>query len=98
MGESLPRRVGIVRTMLTAIEGRVLGCLLEKERTTPDVYPLTLNALVAACNQTTSREPVLHLDEHEIEPIEITAVPELDAAIAAGAPATSTRYRTRLPT
>ncbi len=53
--------------MLTAIEGRVLGCLLEKERTTPDLYPLTLNALVAACNQTTSREPVMHLDEHEVD-------------------------------
>jgi uncharacterized protein YceH (UPF0502 family) len=67
MWKSLTRAVDSVRTMLTAIEGRVLGCLLEKERTTPDVYPLTLNALVAACNQTTSREPVLHLDEHEVD-------------------------------
>lgn len=53
--------------MLTAIEGRVLGCLMEKERTVPDQYPLTLNALVSACNQTTSREPVMHLDEHEVD-------------------------------
>jgi uncharacterized protein YceH (UPF0502 family) len=53
--------------MLTAIEGRVLGCLLEKERTTPDQYPLTLNSLVSACNQSTSREPVMRLDEHEVE-------------------------------
>lgn len=53
--------------MLTAIEGRVLGCLLEKERTVPDQYPLTLNALVSACNQTTSREPVMQLDEHEVD-------------------------------
>ena len=53
--------------MLTVIEGRVLGCLLEKERTTPDQYPLTLNALVSACNQSTSREPVLNLDEHEVD-------------------------------
>jgi uncharacterized protein YceH (UPF0502 family) len=67
MGESLARRVGNVRTMLTAIEGRVLGCLMEKERTVPDQYPLTLNALVSACNQTTSREPVMHLDEHEVD-------------------------------
>jgi len=59
--------VGIVRTMLTAIEGRVLGCLMEKERTVPDQYPLTLNALVSACNQTTSREPIMHLDEHEVD-------------------------------
>ncbi len=53
--------------MLTVVEGRVLGCLLEKERTTPDQYPLTLNALVLACNQATSREPVMRLDEHEVE-------------------------------
>lgn len=59
--------MGNVRTMLTAIEGRVLGCLMEKERTVPDQYPLTLNALVSACNQTTSREPLMHLDEHEVD-------------------------------
>lgn len=59
--------MGIVRTMLTAIEGRVLGCLLEKERTTPEQYPLTLNALVSACNQSTSREPVMKLDDHEVD-------------------------------
>lgn len=52
---------------LTAIEGRVLGCLLEKERTTPDLYPLTLNALVAACNQSTSREPVMQLEDHDVD-------------------------------
>lgn len=53
--------------MLTVIEGRVLGSLLEKERTTPDQYPLTLNALVLACNQSTSRDPVMHVAEHEVE-------------------------------
>ena len=53
--------------MLTIIEGRVLGCLLEKERTTPDQYPLTLNALVLGCNQSTSREPVMHVTDHEVE-------------------------------
>lgn len=42
---------------------RVLGALIEKERTTPDSYPLTLNALTAACNQTSNRDPVLQLDE-----------------------------------
>ncbi|HAP77969.1 MAG TPA: DUF480 domain-containing protein [Acidimicrobiaceae bacterium] len=55
--------------MLTPIEGRVLGALMEKERTTPDQYPLTLNALVTACNQSTSREPVMHLDDHEVETV-----------------------------
>ncbi|MGX6449281.1 YceH family protein, partial [Patulibacter sp. S7RM1-6] len=49
-----------------AVELRVLGALLEKQRTTPDVYPLTLNALRAACNQTTNRDPVVDLDDAQI--------------------------------
>ena len=48
--------------VLDAVEGRILACLVEKAAITPEVYPLTLNALVAACNQKTSREPVMHLD------------------------------------
>ncbi len=44
---------------LTPVQVRVLGCLIEKERTTPDNYPLTMNALLAACNQTTNRYPVV---------------------------------------
>ena len=52
---------------LSAVEVRVLGSLLEKEGTTPDTYPLTRNALVAACNQTTGRAPVLQLDHGEVE-------------------------------
>jgi uncharacterized protein YceH (UPF0502 family) len=48
---------------LTAPEIRVLGCLLEKQRTTPDGYPLTLNALRAACNQSTNRDPVVSYDD-----------------------------------
>jgi uncharacterized protein len=51
---------------LTAPEIRVLGCLLEKQRLTPDVYPLTLNALRAACNQATNRDPVVHYDDDAI--------------------------------
>jgi uncharacterized protein YceH (UPF0502 family) len=47
---------------LTAEEGRVLGCLVEKQLTTPQQYPLTDNSLVAACNQTTSRDPVVQYD------------------------------------
>jgi uncharacterized protein YceH (UPF0502 family) len=47
---------------LTAEEGRVLGCLVEKQLTTPQLYPMTENALLAACNQTTSREPVVEYD------------------------------------
>jgi uncharacterized protein YceH (UPF0502 family) len=51
---------------LTDIEVRVLGSLLEKEATTPDNYPLSLNALQTACNQTTNREPVMRLDEDAV--------------------------------
>jgi uncharacterized protein len=47
---------------LTVAEGRVLGCLVEKELTTPQLYPLTENALIAACNQTTNRDPVVAYD------------------------------------
>jgi uncharacterized protein YceH (UPF0502 family) len=53
--------------MLSITEGRVLGSLMEKQRTTPDQYPLSLNALRSACNQSSNREPVMQLDEHEIE-------------------------------
>jgi len=49
-----------------AVEIRVLGCLIEKQRTTPDAYPLTLNSLRLACNQSTNRDPVLALGESEI--------------------------------
>jgi len=49
-----------------AIELRVLGCLIEKQRTTPDAYPLSLNALRLACNQSTNRDPVMQLDEAQI--------------------------------
>ena len=48
--------------LLDPIEARILGCLIEKQATTPETYPLTLNALVVACNQKTSREPVMKLD------------------------------------
>jgi uncharacterized protein len=48
---------------LTAEQIRVLGCLMEKQRTTPDVYPLSLNALRLACNQSTNRDPVVDYDE-----------------------------------
>jgi uncharacterized protein len=49
-----------------AVELRVLGCLIEKQRTTPDVYPLSLNALRLACNQSTNRDPVVDYDEPTI--------------------------------
>lgn len=53
--------------ILTTIEARILGCLIEKERTTPEYYPLTLNALLAAANQKSNRDPIMYLDETEIQ-------------------------------
>jgi uncharacterized protein YceH (UPF0502 family) len=52
---------------LAPIEARILGCLLEKERITPENYPLSLNSLTAACNQSTNRDPVTSYDRNAIE-------------------------------
>src|ERR1700679_1787039 len=51
---------------ITAVEARVLGALMEKEATTPEYYPLSLNALVNACNQKSNREPVVSYDEETV--------------------------------
>lgn len=51
---------------LTAVQVRLLGCLIEKQATNPETYPLTLNALVLACNQKTSRDPVMNLTQGEV--------------------------------
>jgi len=61
---------------LTSEERRVLGCLVEKERTTPQAYPLTLNSLRLACNQTTARDPVVRYEDRDVE----TALTSLRAA------------------
>lgn len=60
-----PRRPRVPRT-LDPVEIRILGALMEKQLSTPEYYPLTLNALVAACNQKSNREPVMELSEQEI--------------------------------
>src|ERR1039457_3801529 len=52
--------------VLTAVEARVLGALIEKEVTTPDYYPMSMNALMNACNQRSNREPVMDLDEEAL--------------------------------
>ncbi len=54
---------------LSALEARVVGCLIEKQIATPDQYPLSLNALVNACNQKSNRDPVLNLDEREVQAV-----------------------------
>ena len=52
---------------LTALEARIIGCLIEKEVTTPDQYPLSLNSLTLACNQKSNRDPVLDLQDTEVQ-------------------------------
>jgi hypothetical protein len=56
-----------VKIVLTPIEARVIGCLIEKQITTPDQYPLSLNALLNACNQKSNRDPVLELEERIVQ-------------------------------
>jgi uncharacterized protein len=56
-----------MRNELSEVEARVVGSLVEKQLTTPEYYPLTLNALVAACNQKTNRDPVVNYDERTVE-------------------------------
>lgn len=53
--------------ILTAVEARIIGCLMEKSVLTPDQYPLTLNALTNACNQKSSRNPVMSLEKGEVQ-------------------------------
>ncbi|STC89087.1 G20.3 [Edwardsiella hoshinae] len=57
----------MIKHILSPIEARVIGCFLEKQITTPEQYPLSLNALTTACNQKTNREPVLELSESEVQ-------------------------------
>src|SRR5213593_4779630 len=52
---------------LSVRDRRVLGVLIEKQKTTPDIYPLSLNALVTGCNQKSNRDPVMTLEDHEVE-------------------------------
>jgi hypothetical protein len=78
---------------LTAVELRVLGCLVEKQRTTPDQYPLSVNSLRLACNQSSNREPVMSLDEDAVR----EAVHSLSSAgwvrLASGTGSRAAKYR-----
>ena len=76
-----------------AVEIRVLGCLIEKQRTTPDVYPLTLNALRLACNQSTNRDPVVDYDENTIRAGIDRLVQRKWATLASWANRRSMKYR-----
>jgi hypothetical protein len=78
---------------LEPIELRVLGCLVEKQRTTPEQYPLTLNALRLACNQTTNREPVLELDESQVRAAAQSLGTKGYARLATGPGSRTAKYR-----
>ena len=82
--------------MLSAIEARVLGALIEKDITTPDYYPLSLNALVNACNQKNNREPVMTLDEASVRDALATLQEKRMAGPASGADSRVTKYEHRL--
>jgi len=56
-----------MKTVLTPAEARVIGCLLEKQVTTPDQYPMSLNGVVTACNQKSNREPVMALSDNQVQ-------------------------------
>ncbi|MGH8288496.1 MAG: YceH family protein [Steroidobacteraceae bacterium] len=56
-----------MRVELDSLQARVIGCLIEKQVTTPDQYPLSVNALVSACNQKSNRDPVMNLDEPTVQ-------------------------------
>src|SRR3954452_9439978 len=79
-----------------AVEIRVIGCLIEKQRTTPDVYPLTLNALRLACNQSTNRDPVVDYDENTIRGAIDRLVHRKWATLASWSNRRSMKYRQTL--
>jgi uncharacterized protein YceH (UPF0502 family) len=78
---------------LTEVEQRVLGCLIEKRWTTPDQYPLSLNALRLACNQSTNRDPVTHYEEGEVRDAAQRLSKYGLARLASGHQSRATKYR-----
>ncbi|HVZ61633.1 MAG TPA: YceH family protein [Terriglobales bacterium] len=82
--------------LLTAAEARVLGALIEKEITTPDYYPLSLNAVVNACNQKTNRDPVMELDEEQVRQALLGLRDHGLAGNASGAESRVTKYEHRI--
>jgi uncharacterized protein len=78
---------------LDAVQVRVLGCLIEKQRTTPDAYPLSLNALRLACNQSTNRDPVVEFDEATIREAIAGLARKGWVRLASGAGSRAVKYR-----
>jgi uncharacterized protein YceH (UPF0502 family) len=84
-----------MNTALDAIEARVIGSLIEKEITTPEQYPLTLNVLTAACNQKSNREPVMELSESGVRDTVDALVKRFLVSDKGGYGGRTTRYRHR---
>ena len=82
--------------ILNEVEARVLGSLIEKDITTPDYYPLSLNALVNACNQKNNRDPVMTLEENAVRNALATLQEKRMAGPASGADSRVTKYEHRL--
>lgn len=82
--------------LLSAIETRVLGCLIEKERHTPENYPLSLHSLTTACNQSTNRDPVFSLDESSVEEAVNALREKRLATVIFGAGSRVQKYRHKL--
>jgi uncharacterized protein YceH (UPF0502 family) len=80
-----------------AVEIRVVGCLIEKQRTTPDAYPLSLNALRLACNQSTNRDPVVSYDEAAVSDALRRLALRGWTRLASGAGSRARKYRHLLP-
>jgi len=85
-----------VNIVLNELEARVLGALLEKEITTPDYYPLSLNSLVNACNQKSNRDPVMNLDEDSVRDALRTLHDNSLARSVSAADSRVTKYEHRL--
>jgi len=84
-----------VDILLNAVEARVLGSLIEKELTTPAYYPLSLNALVNACNQKSNRDPFMNLDEETVRQA-LRALNQKEVAGPADSDGRVTKYEHRL--
>ncbi|MGE5321733.1 MAG: YceH family protein [Actinomycetota bacterium] len=82
--------------ILSTVEARVLGALIEKDITTPDYYPLSLNALVNACNQKNNRDPVMSLDENTVRDALHSLQEKRLAGPAGGADSRVTKYEHRI--
>jgi uncharacterized protein YceH (UPF0502 family) len=96
VSDELKSQFGHPPVLLTDIETRVLGSLIEKDITTPDYYPLSLNALVNACNQKNNRDPVMTLDESAVRDALATLQEKRLAGPTSGADSRVTKFEHRL--